>query len=535
GEVSTTSGAAVGASGDTATITVSGGSVSATTGSAIAASSNSTVTVTGGSVSATTGNAITAYGASSTVTVSGGLVFAYGSDIIGDGNVVYVRDNPSGFTDASGTGVVIAWNQGASNTHASGSETDITLAPDTGAAVWATREGQNGIAYTNGDNEGFIPLSDVTVKPALTGTVTITGTPAYGKTLTAVTGGLTVEPGNSGVTDLGDLSYQWKRSDTEISDATEQTYTLVSEDVGKTITATVTAENCLESVTSAPTTVLDLSALEAKLAEAKAIKRGNYITSTWDALQEAIAGAETTLETEAQHVTQEAIDAALDALISAIDGLRHIYLLPPDSNNNDENDDAVEPPEPSEEPEENPFDDVGQNDWFYEDVMFAYRRGLMTGTSARKFSPDAPMARGMIVTVLHRMESEPAARGATTFSDVADGKYYTEAVAWAEAEGIVDGYGNGLFGPEEDITRQDLALLFLRYARYKGLTLPAIRQYTAFIDDADVSDYAREAARTLYRAGIISGKPGSRLDPKGTATRAEVAAMLLRFLESVQQ
>jgi hypothetical protein len=167
--------------------------------------------------------------------------------------------------------------------------------------------------------------------------------------------------------------------------------------------------------------------------------------------------------------------------------------------------------------------------------MFAYSRGLMTGTSAAKFSPDAPMARGMIGTVLHRMESEPAARGAATFSDVADGKYYTGAVAWAEGEGIVDGYGNGLFGPEDDITRQYLALLFLRCTRYKGLTLPEIREYADFDDDKDVSDYAREATAALYKAGIISGKPGNRLDPKGTATRAEVAAMLRRFLEAVEK
>ncbi|MDR1328497.1 MAG: S-layer homology domain-containing protein, partial [Oscillospiraceae bacterium] len=120
-------------------------------------------------------------------------------------------------------------------------------------------------------------------------------------------------------------------------------------------------------------------------------------------------------------------------------------------------------------------------------------------------------------------------------SDVVSGKYYTEAVAWAEGEGIVDGYGNGLFGPEDDITRQDLALLFLRCARYKGVKLPEIRAYADFDDDKDVSGYAQEATETMYKAGIISGKPGNRLDPKGTATRAEVAAMLRRFLESVQQ
>jgi hypothetical protein len=591
-------------------VLVTGGEVSARSTTIFVVTSNSAVTVTGGSVSSTMGRAILASNTSSTVTVSGGLVFAYGKGIIGTDNVIQCN-NVSGFTGASGTGVVIAWNKGADNTeYESGTATDIFLSPTSGAtAVWDEQDGQKGIAYANGANEGFIPLI-----PALIGKVTITGTPIYGETLTADTSALTFEQGNSGVTELGDLSYQWKRNGTDITDAMENLYTLVSADVGQTITAKVEAANCFgdrtsdataavakampsitpptaaniykgdslsasalldgtasvpgdftwtddthvpttsgnfdvtftptytnnysNAATQASVTVIDRDALDAKIAEAKAIKRENYITSTWDALQEAITGAETTLEPEAQHVTQEAIDAALAALTSAIDGLRHIYIPPPENNTN-QHDDADEPTEtperPAATPEDDPFDDVGQNDWFYEDVMFAYSRGLMTGTSARKFSPDAPMTRGMIVTVSHRMESEPAARRATTFGDVADGKYYTEAVAWAEGEGIVDGYGNGLFGPEDDITRQDLALLFLRYARYKGVTLPEIRAYADFDDDKDVSDYAREATETMYKAGIISGKPGNRLDPKGTATRAEVAAMLRRFLEAVEK
>ncbi|MDR1328324.1 MAG: S-layer homology domain-containing protein, partial [Oscillospiraceae bacterium] len=525
GKVQTTGDCAIYTKG---TVLVTGGEVSATSGTAIIPS-GSTVTVSGGSVSAMTGKAIVA-NQNSAVTVIGGLVFAYGSDITGIGNVIQLGGNASDFTGASGTGVIIAWNQGEdTTTYVSGTTTDITLSPapespDSGAtAVWATREGQNGIAYENGENTGFIPLE-----------VTVLDLRALGELITQAGEIIVAAP-------VGDGHGQYAQEDVDAFAAVIA--------AAKTVHDTPVADNTQIAIDDAEATlqaeietfneaviIVDFYALDTKLAEAKAIKLGNYVTSTCDALQAAISDAETMRNT--QYVTQEEVNGALDALISAIDGLRHIYIPPPENNNN-KNDDADEPTEtperPAATPGENPFDDVGQNDWFYEDVMFAYSRGLMTGTSARKFSPDAPMARGMIVTVLHRLEAEPAARGATTFSDVADGKYYTGAVAWAEAEGIVDGYGNGLFGPEDDITRQDLALLFLRYARYKGLTLPEIRAYADFADDKDVSEYARTAARTLYKAGIISGKPGSRLDPKGTATRAEVAAMLRRFLESVQQ
>jgi hypothetical protein len=196
-------------------------------------------------------------------------------------------------------------------------------------------------------------------------------------------------------------------------------------------------------------------------------------------------------------------------------------------------DDAVITPDVDIPGAVNTFSDVKQGDWFYDDVMFAFSHNLLQGISAAEFSPNAPMTRGMTVTLLYRLADESAADAANTFSDVADGKYYAESIAWALSKGIAGGYGNGLFGPEDTITRQDLAVILLRYAEYKGLTLPAIREYSDFSDDKDVSDYSRTTVETLYKAGIISGKPGNRLDPKGTATRAEVAAMIRRFLEAV--
>jgi hypothetical protein len=178
-------------------------------------------------------------------------------------------------------------------------------------------------------------------------------------------------------------------------------------------------------------------------------------------------------------------------------------------------------------------------------MLFAYSHGLILGTAADKFSPNTNTTRGMIVTILHRMMGSPAAGDADPFSDVAADRYYTDAVKWAAANKIVGGY-DGKFNPDGSITRQDLAVILTRYAEYKGLKLPAIRVYAAFSDDKDVSDYARTAIEALYKAEIMGGKPassivsdsehqvtpqgGNLLDPKGPATRAELAALLHRFL-----
>jgi hypothetical protein len=183
----------------------------------------------------------------------------------------------------------------------------------------------------------------------------------------------------------------------------------------------------------------------------------------------------------------------------------------------------------------NPFADVKPNDWFYGDAMFAYSHGLMAGMGAEEYSPKMPTTRGMVVAVLHRLESEPNASTENIFSDVANEEYYTKAVTWAAGEGIVEGYGDEIFRPNFDITRQELAAVLLRLANHKGLKLPAVREYAAFADDTNVSGYARTAVETLYKAGILSGKPDNLFDPKGPTTRAEAAAILHRFLESAEK
>ena len=187
---------------------------------------------------------------------------------------------------------------------------------------------------------------------------------------------------------------------------------------------------------------------------------------------------------------------------------------------------------------DNPFGDVRANDWYYDAVIFAYSHGLMTGTSANPmtFSPNIATTRGMIVTILYRMAGSPDVSDlANPFGDVPGDKYYADAVKWAAANGIVSGYGDSRYGPEDNITREQLAVILNNYIKYAGLTLPATREYTGFNDEADIANYAKEAIERFFMAGIISGKPGNTYDPQGSATRAEVATMIMRLLEAIAQ
>jgi hypothetical protein len=182
------------------------------------------------------------------------------------------------------------------------------------------------------------------------------------------------------------------------------------------------------------------------------------------------------------------------------------------------------------------FEDANENDWFYEDVNFVYARGLMTGTSGTLFSPQMNLTRAMIVTALYRHAGAPSvSTSANPFDDVEDGRYYDQAVAWAVQNGIVVGIGNGKYAPDMPVSRQDLVVILSRYADFAELKLAAAREYVPFLDEADVADYAKDAVRIFFSAGIVSGKPGNVFDPRGTATRAEIAAILHRFLEAVEK
>ena len=179
-----------------------------------------------------------------------------------------------------------------------------------------------------------------------------------------------------------------------------------------------------------------------------------------------------------------------------------------------------------------PFTDVSTSDWFYSNVMFVYENGLSSGTDSRSFSPNASMTRAMLVTVLYRLEGEPVGTGSSSFSDVRSGSYYEKAVAWAAANGIVTGTGSTSFSPDAKVTREQLAAILYRYAQYKKLDTDAGAKLDSFSDAGNVSGYASEALSWAVSEGLINGASG-RLTPKGDATRAQVAAILHRFVENV--
>lgn len=188
-------------------------------------------------------------------------------------------------------------------------------------------------------------------------------------------------------------------------------------------------------------------------------------------------------------------------------------------------------------PEENTpdFADVAEDDWFAQAVSFVASEGLMQGTGEDSFSPNATTTRGMIVTILYQLEGKPAVSGAA-FSDVSSGDYYADAVAWAAQLGLVSGYGNGQFGPNDAITREQTAAILYAYAQYKGWVKDqADATLDGFQDQAQVSDYAVEALAWAVDAGLISGTSQDTLSPAGTATRAQAAVMLMHFCQDVAQ
>ena len=184
---------------------------------------------------------------------------------------------------------------------------------------------------------------------------------------------------------------------------------------------------------------------------------------------------------------------------------------------------------------ENPFTDVFESDWFYNDVKYTHQNGLFAGTGANTFSPQMPMTRGMVVTVLGRLAGiDIADYIGNSFDDVDTSQYYTPYVKWAVEMGIVSGVGNNNYAPDADISRQDLAVILYIYAVKMGIALPETETAADFDDGSDIASYAAAAVEAMQKTGIISGKPGNVFDPQGIATRAEVAAMLHRFVEAVK-
>ena len=182
----------------------------------------------------------------------------------------------------------------------------------------------------------------------------------------------------------------------------------------------------------------------------------------------------------------------------------------------------------------NPFTDVSEKDWFYNDAMFVYKNGLMLGTSKTLFGPHGTVTRGMMATILWRMEGSLAPKGENSFTDVEAGRWYADAITWTAENGIFAGYNKDKFGPDDPITREQLTAIFYRYADYKGYKLTVTGNLDKFEDADKITDYAKTVMQWAVGNRLIKGKSETLLDPQGTATRAEISAMLHRFIEKAK-
>ena len=188
----------------------------------------------------------------------------------------------------------------------------------------------------------------------------------------------------------------------------------------------------------------------------------------------------------------------------------------------------------SHEPVDLPFNDVPESYWAYDAIQYVYGEGLMAGTSGSTFSPESTTTRGQIVTILWRLSGSPVVNYLMDFDDVDPAAYYAEAIRWATSEGIAGGYGGGVFGPDDPITREQLAVMLHRYAQHEGcdVSIGEDTNILSYTDVANLSEYAIPATQWAVGAGIINGTgDGSTLTPQGQATRAQAAVMLQRFCE----
>ena len=179
-----------------------------------------------------------------------------------------------------------------------------------------------------------------------------------------------------------------------------------------------------------------------------------------------------------------------------------------------------------------PFSDV-PNHWAYEEIKYVYENSIMQGTAEATFAPDENMTRAMLVTVLYRMETPEITDAENKFADVPDGEWYTEAVIWAETNGIVTGVSETEFAPNENVTREQMATILYRYAKTKGYTLDTATDLSVFTDINEISRFAIDAIRWANKTELVNGTSETMLSPKATATRAQVAAILMRFCENV--
>ena len=180
-----------------------------------------------------------------------------------------------------------------------------------------------------------------------------------------------------------------------------------------------------------------------------------------------------------------------------------------------------------------PFTDVNENDWYYSAVKYVYDNGLMSGISNTTFAPNANTTRGMIVTVLYRLENQPNVNIDNSFNDVKVSDYYGNAIYWAKQNNIVTGYNSTTFAPNDNITREQMATILYRYAVYKGYTVNKTADLSSFSDEANINSYALTPIKWAVASNIISGMGDGTISPLGNASRAQIATILMRFIENL--
>jgi len=182
-----------------------------------------------------------------------------------------------------------------------------------------------------------------------------------------------------------------------------------------------------------------------------------------------------------------------------------------------------------------PFVDVDEDDWWFDSIYYVCARGLFQGTSRSTFEPQGTMTRAMLVTVLHRLEGAPDVSAVSHFQDVQAGQWYTAAVNWASSNAIIEGYPDRRFGVGDEVTRQQMATILYRYAKYKSYSISADADLAGYSDAAEIDAWARDAMTWANAKGIISGTTTSTLAPRGNASRAQVATILMRFVENASK
>lgn len=280
------------------------------------------------------------------------------------------------------------------------------------------------------------------------------------------------------------------------------------------------------------------AALTAAINQGRIIQKGKYTDETWLALQNAIINGENLKNTAG--ASKEQINEAIAKIQNAI---ARLVEKEDTGTGDDPGTDWEGPGGDVKTPEkevgaqwQTPFNDVNETDWFYEDVAFVLANNLFKGTAPDQFSPNTAMTRGMLVTVLYRMNGETTENmGNNSFIDVPEDEYYTVAVKWAAANGIVKGTGENTFAPNGEITREQIMTILFRYLEYVGLEYTVNDETVIFQDENFISDYAKKAVQTLNKLGIVNGKGNGIIDPLSGATRAEVAAMIHRYVRLIKK